>query len=72
MVEIPNSTFTVANMKPDDWNKISVPLSGMTYSSDLKFVALRMDGSLVSPSTQAEFRIDNIVINLKTAVKKTK
>ncbi|MBK8187490.1 MAG: hypothetical protein IPK77_09785 [Cellvibrio sp.] len=62
LVEIPNSTFTVANMKPDDWNKISVPLSGMTYSSDLKFVALRMDGSVVSPNTQSEFRVDNIVI----------
>ena len=62
LVDIPNSTFTVANMKPDDWNKISVPLSSATFSSDLKFVALRMDGTLVSPSTQAEFRIDNIVI----------
>jgi hypothetical protein len=62
LVDIPGSTFSVANMKPDDWNKISVPLSALTYSSNLKFVALRIDGTLVSPTLQAGFNIDNIVI----------
>lgn len=62
LVDIPNSTFSVANMNPDDWNKISVALSAMTYSSDLKFVALRIDTTQVSPALQAGFNIDNILI----------
>lgn len=62
VLDIPNSTFNVAGMKPDDWNKISVPLSALTAGENLKFVAMNVDATLVSPFLQAGFNVDNILI----------
>lgn len=62
LIDIPNSTFSVANMKPDEWNKVSVPLSAATYGNNLKFVGLRIHADNVSPALQAGFNIDNILI----------
>jgi hypothetical protein len=61
-LDIPNSTFSVAGMKPDDWNRVSVPLSDLTSGTDLKFVAMRIDAASVSPVLQAGFNVDNILI----------
>ncbi len=62
LIDIPNSTFSVVDMKPDDWNKVSVPLSAATAGADLKFVGLRINANQVSPLLQAGFNIDNILI----------
>lgn len=62
LINIPNSTFSVANMKPDEWNKVSVPLSAATSGTNLKFVGLRINANQVSPELQAGFNIDNILI----------
>ncbi len=62
VMDIPNSTFSMAGMKADDWNKISVPLSALTMSTNLKFVAMNIDATSVSPSLQAGFNVDNILI----------
>lgn len=62
LIDIPDSTFSVANMKPDEWNKVSVPLSAATAGNNLKFVGLRIDANQVSPALQAGFNIDNILI----------
>lgn len=61
-IDLPGATFSVANMKPDDWNKVSVPLSAATYRSNWKYVGMRINATLVSPALQAGFNIDNIVI----------
>lgn len=62
LIDIPNSTFSVANMKPDEWNKVSVPLSAATFGNNLKFVGMRINANQVSPELQAGFNIDNILI----------
>lgn len=60
--DVSAQTFSVADLKPDAWNKISVTLSAVTYHPNLKYVALRIDSTLVSPVLQAGFNVDNILI----------
>lgn len=56
-----SDVFSVAGMKPDDWNKVSMPLS--TAYENLKYVGLFIDATQVSPSLiSPPFYIDNIVI----------
>lgn len=64
--EIPNSQFSTANLKPDDWNKISVDLSAATQHADLMYVGLSIDSTLISPALTDDFKIDNIIITQKT------
>jgi hypothetical protein len=59
--DLGGDTFSVTDMKPDDWNKVSVPLS--TAYSNLKYVGIRIDATEVSPTlVSPPFYIDNIVI----------
>ncbi|HEX7763820.1 MAG TPA: hypothetical protein VF433_09435, partial [Cellvibrio sp.] len=56
-----SDVFSVAGMKPDDWNKVSMPLS--TAYENLKYVGILIDATQVSPSLiSPPFYIDNIVI----------
>ena len=61
-IDLPGGTFSVSGLKPDEWNKVSVPLSAATYRSNWKYVGLRVNGTLVSPALQAGFNVDNILI----------
>ncbi len=60
-VDLPG-TFSAADMKPNEWNKVSVPLSAFTYRSNWKYVSVMINGTNVSPTLRAGFNIDNIVI----------
>lgn len=59
--DLASDVFLVADMKPDDWSKVSVPLS--TAYSKLKYVGIQINATQVSPTLiSPPFYIDNIVI----------
>ncbi len=61
--DLGSDVFSVADMRPDDWNKVSVSLSDATYFENLKYVGMRIDATHVSPLIyDARFNIDNIII----------
>ncbi|MES2822009.1 MAG: putative glycoside hydrolase [Pseudomonadota bacterium] len=62
LYEIPDSQFSVANLKPGDWNKISVNLSPDTQRENLMYVGLTFDSSFINSTINDVLRIDNIVI----------
>jgi hypothetical protein len=62
---LPNSSFNVSDLKPDEWNKISVNLSSATQYSDLLYVGLTFESLLVKPSITDTIEIDNILITSK-------
>ncbi len=59
--DLDDRIFSVADMKPGDWNKLEIPLT--TAYSDLKYVGLKVNANFVSTSLgYAPFYIDNILI----------
>lgn len=62
LYEIPDSQFSVANLKPGAWNKISVNLSPDTQRENLMYVGLTFDSTFINPTINDVLKIDNIVI----------
>ncbi len=62
LYEIPDSQIFVANLKPGDWNKISVNLSPDTQHENLMYVGLTFDSTFINSAISDVLKIDNIVI----------
>lgn len=60
--ELSDTVFSVADMTPDDWNKVSIPLSAETQHDNLKYVGLTFDSSSIDTSIEDALKIDNIII----------
>lgn len=60
--ELSDTVFSMADMTPDDWNKVSIPLSAETQHDNLKYVGLTFDSTLIDWSIEDALKIDNIII----------
>jgi hypothetical protein len=63
--DLAETIFSVADMQPNNWNNISIPLSADSYHDNLKFVGLKINATQVSPLLDAYFYVDNILIKHK-------
>jgi hypothetical protein len=52
----------MADMEPNDWNQISIPLSAETQYDNLKYVGLTIDSSFMDFTIDDALKIDNIII----------
>lgn len=60
--ELSDTVFSVADMTPDEWNKVSIPLSAETQHNNLKYVGLTFDSSSIDVSIDDVLKIDSIII----------
>src|SRR5690606_4535863 len=60
--ELSDTVFSMADMRPNDWNKISIPLSAQTQHDNLKYVGLTFNSSSIDVSINDALKIDSIII----------